>query len=119
MKKRTIIISAIVIVAVVLTVVLTRDSEMTCGKYTKPGFGSDAVINIKEDGTFTYSPGMLSSYFQMGNWKLKGKELTMFNEFGDFWYFRVEDKTLEFIKGESEQGANTVFEAGETFTLKN
>ena len=119
MKRKTLIISAAVVtVIIVLAVINPFKTEMKYGKYTRPGFGSDAVISINEDGTYSYSPGALSSFFDQGNWQLKGNRLTMYSAGGDKWYFTVKGDTLEFVEGETEMIVKTYLEKGQIFSLK-
>ncbi|MCR4637621.1 dockerin type I repeat-containing protein [Ruminococcus sp.] len=40
--------------------------------YEKEGFGGYCNIEFNEDGTFLYSPGVLSSYLGGGTWKISG-----------------------------------------------
>ena len=48
--------------------------------YENEGFYGDFVINIKNDGTFTYYEGMASSYFGIGEWKIDGNTIVLANE---------------------------------------
>lgn len=38
--------------------------------YEKDGFGGSFTIHIKDDGTFVYNEGLLSSYIGIGKWTL-------------------------------------------------
>lgn len=56
------------------------DESDICGKtyvYENEGFGGDFTIEIKDDGTFTYYEGMLSSYIGSGNWTFADGMLTL------------------------------------------
>ena len=44
------------------------------------GFGSDFIIRLNKDGTFTYSEGSLSSYFGYGTWTLENGIVTLKDE---------------------------------------
>ena len=63
--------------------------------YEKDGFGGDFIININEDGTFSYYEGALSSYIGMGKWTLEGNTLCLADdeETGDSFvnYFKVDE----------------------------
>lgn len=48
--------------------------------YEKVGLYSDLVITLYEDGTFTFSEGLISSHFGYGRWLQVDKELTLYDE---------------------------------------
>ena len=48
--------------------------------YENEGFGGDCIIEFKEDGTFLYSPGYLSSYLGVGTWKISGNKVILTQE---------------------------------------
>jgi len=55
--------------------ILGVDRSAVAGKkfyYEKEGFGGYCNIEFNEDGTFLYSPGVLSSYLGGGTWKITG-----------------------------------------------
>ena len=91
--------------------------------YEKEGFGSDFMIEIQKDGTFSYYEGVFSSYLGFGKWELDGDilcltdgvepaENTLVN------YFKVEGKNLIFL---SENSSNFIYmnvSDGEKFLRK-
>ena len=46
--------------------------------YEKEGFGSDFTIEIKDDNTYSYYEGVLSSIIGGGKWELDGSVLCLF-----------------------------------------
>ena len=55
--------------------ILGVDRSAVAGKkfyYEKEGFGGYCHIEFNEDGSFLYSPGVLSSYLGGGTWKISG-----------------------------------------------
>lgn len=42
-----------------------------------PGFGGDFTLSLREDGTFQYYEGSLSSYIGTGTWEFDGKTVTL------------------------------------------
>lgn len=73
--------------------------------YEAEGFGGDFYIKIYEDGTFTYSVGMLSSYLGRGNWTLDGDVLCLkdheYPSLKYVNYFKVKEDKLIFIESGS------------------
>lgn len=62
------------------------NSEVVFGTYVKNNPTEDAMfywsgLTIKEDGTFTYSPSVISSYLGWGAWEIDGKYV-IFNDTG-------------------------------------
>ena len=45
--------------------------------WEKEGFGSNFVITLVKDGTFSFYEGMWSSYIGLGNWTVKDGILTL------------------------------------------
>lgn len=45
--------------------------------YQGDGFGSDFTLTLRDDGTFQYYEGMLSSYIGIGRWELEGSTLVI------------------------------------------
>lgn len=45
--------------------------------YEKDSFGSDFIISLKEDGSFTYYEGALSSYIGTGEWTVEKDTLIL------------------------------------------
>lgn len=76
-------------------------------QYEKDGFGGEFIIRLKEDGTFTYSEGMFSSYFGIGNWSIKGNVLHltdtgMQTRTRDFYFRVVNGEQLAFMQEDSD-----------------
>lgn len=85
--------------------------------YEKDGFGGPFTITLKEDGSFTYYEGMLSSYIGMGDWTVEGDALTLREK--DQWFaFRVEEESLVFRKEMSGKFLFIDVEDGEKFTIE-
>lgn len=83
--------------------------------YEKEGFGGNFTISLQEDGTFTYSAGVLSSHFGVGTWTLEGDVVALQEKTG-VNYFRADGETLIFKqKASSNFMYVSVFE-GETFS---
>ncbi len=73
--------------------------------YEKEGFGGDFYITISEDGSFSYSVGLLASYAGVGEWtmddgvlRLKDREYPSL-KFENF--FTVKEDKLVFIEEDS------------------
>ena len=84
-------------------------------KYEKEGFGGNFTIQLKEDGTFTYYEGGLSSYIGTGDWSLEGETLTL-QERTRHFTFQVEGDNLVFQKEDSGEFSYLTVEDGEKFT---
>ena len=69
----------------------------------------------KEDGTFTYYEGGLSSYIGTGDWSLEGETLTL-QERTRHFTFQVEEDNLVFQKEDSGEFSYLTVEDGEKFT---
>ena len=57
---------------------------------------------INEDGTFSYSPGMASSYLGMGTWYIEGDTLVLTDEgmtYTQIYRFTVENQCLVYLGG--------------------
>lgn len=79
--------------------------------YEKEGFGSDFIIEIQKDGTFSYYEGALSSYQGFGKWEFDGNILCLTDnvEFAGnpiVNYFKVKGENLIFI---SENSSNFTY----------
>lgn len=78
--------------------------------YEKDGFGGSFVIEIKDDGTFEYYEGALSSYIGIGNWELDGDTLILSDDTGSeaprINRFRTDGEHLFFI---SEGSSNFIY----------
>ena len=87
--------------------------------YEEEGFGGDFYINIKEDGTFSYSVGMLSSYHGIGEWSLDGDVLRLkdreYTTLKYDNYFKVKEDKLVFISKGSTNFMYLTVANGATF----
>lgn len=75
--------------------------------YEKDGFGGDFTIALKDDGTFSYYEGLLSSYIGMGTWDLD-EEILHLSDTGmqsrvENYYFRLDDGNLVYLSENSDQ----------------
>lgn len=73
--------------------------------YEKKGFGGKFTIQIKDDGTFGYYEGLLSSYIGIGSWILDNNILVLSDD-DDIGYplvnrFEVKDGDLVFLAEDS------------------
>ncbi len=88
--------------------------------YEKPGFGGDFTIQIKEDGTFSYYEGMLSSYIGRGTWTLEGDTLFLSDDIISAYardnYFKVDGEDLVFQSQNSTNFLYLEVADGERFT---
>lgn len=88
--------------------------------YEGEGFGGDFSIEIKEDGSFSYYEGALSSYIGMGKWTLDGDILCLSDsERGGMPlvnYFRVDENDLVFLAEDSSGFAIVEVSEGERFS---
>ncbi len=78
--------------------------------YEKDGFGGSFTIQLRDDGSFTYYEGMLSSYIGIGSWTLVDGIVTLSDD-DDVGYplvnrFRVDGEDLVFI---AEGSSNFVY----------
>lgn len=78
--------------------------------YEKDGFGSDFTIEIKDDNTYSYYEGVLSSIIGGGKWELDGSVLCLLGE-GESDrpiqnYFKVDGSDLVF---RAEKSSNFVY----------
>ncbi len=82
-----------------------HDVVTTTYIYEREGAGSEFTISLKDDGTFLYYPGALSSSFHEGTWTAEGNEFHLVEK-GDNkecnYYFYKQDSYLEFIKEYSD-----------------
>lgn len=88
--------------------------------YEKEGIGSNFTIRINDDGTFSYSEGVLSSYLGIGVWELDGDTLILSDDekigYPFVNYFKVNGSDLVFL---SENSSNYIYVKvadGERFT---
>lgn len=95
-------------------------AEVLAGKsyvYEKDGFGGDFVISLKEDGSFTYYEGSLSSYIGTGDWTVEGDTLTL-QEKTQHFTFRVDGEELIFQQDERGNFLYVDVLDGEKFTAE-
>ncbi|MCR5068027.1 MAG: hypothetical protein K6A14_08215 [Erysipelotrichaceae bacterium] len=88
--------------------------------WEKPGFGGDFTITLKEDGTFTFYEGMLSSFFGAGNWSVEDGILTLVNDesLGMSFRFDIQDDVLIFRAADSSEFIYAKVEDGDRFVLQ-
>lgn len=102
------------------------DSSVVAGKtfvYEKEGFGGDCTIEFKEDGTFLYSPGYLSSYLGRGTWEISGNKVILTQENDGMVAkrvncFRIVGNELIYIEADSDNFIGTKVKDGEKFYVK-
>ncbi len=99
-----------------------RTDGMAAGKtytYEGEGFGGDFVIQINEDGFFSYYEGLLSSYLGAGTWTLEDDILVLSDnaEMGHPFvnYFRLDGKDLVFLAENSSNFIYVKVKDGERF----
>ena len=102
------------------------NSSAVAGKkfvYEKEGFGGDCYIDFKEDGTFLYSPGYLSSYLGGGTWEISGDRVILTQENDGMSgkrvnCFRIVGNELIYIEEDSDSFIGTTVKDGEKFYVK-
>ena len=88
---------------------LIKESDITGKTYTyeKDFFVGNFTIANKDDGSFFYYEGQLSSYIGVGNWTLDGNTLhlsdTGLQSKTRNYYFNVDDSDLVFISENSDR----------------
>ena len=120
---RAIVVSGILVITVLCGAIilsasaqrndLSKASDIVGKTYTyeKECFGSNFTIQIKDDGTFNYYEGVLSSYIGKGKWILDGDILLISDdvqseEYARENYFKVSGNDLVFI---SENSTNFLY----------
>lgn len=85
--------------------------------YEKEGIGGDFTITVREDGTFTYSEGPLSSYLGVGTWSVSGDRLTLTEQAGAdaVNHFRMDGEDLFYIQKGSANFMFVEAEDGDVF----
>ena len=83
--------------------------------YEKDGFGSDFVINLEEDGSFTYYEGALSSYIGAGEWTVE-KDTLILEEKKRVFTFGVKGDDLIFRQEGSGDFLYVKVSNGDRFT---
>lgn len=75
--------------------------------YEGEGFGGEFSIQIKEDGSFSYYEGMLSSYIGIGTWAQKNNILILKDESYDIInHFIIDEDSLRFVE---ENSSNFIY----------
>ena len=90
--------------------------------YEKEGFGGYCNIEFNEDGTFLYSPGVLSSYLGGGTWEISGNKVILTQENDGMAgkrvnCFRIVGNELIFIEADSDNFVGTKVKDGEKFSI--
>ena len=87
--------------------------------YEGKGFGGDFAITVRDDGTFTYYEGMLSSHLGNGTWAVSGDILTLTDRKGAepvrVNRFRMEGDDLVFLAEGSDNFLYVQLSEGERF----
>ncbi len=90
--------------------------------YKGEGAGSDFEITLKEDETFYYNEGLLSSYIGVGEWELDGDILTLYEDptkgYGFVNRFRVIWGKLYFLTEGSDGFLYVDVQSGDQFKAK-
>lgn len=93
--------------------------EAVAGKtfyYENDGFGGTFSIQLKEDGSFEYYEGSLSSYMAHGKWSISDDTLTL--EDTDYQivnHFQIDGDKLRFLAKDSSNFMYVQVKDGETF----
>ena len=115
------------LLALVLAVLLAacgqtvREEDVVGRTYTyeKEGFGGNFVVSLHEDGTFTYSEGVLSSHFGAGTWTLEDGVVTLREDSSSgntrVNYFRADGENLLFKQKDSDNFTYVSVFEGEKF----
>ena len=85
--------------------------------WEKGGFGGTFSLTLREDGTYYYYEGFLSSYIGNGNWELKDGIVTMHETTGYKYtfHFKVTDEGLRFISEGSSRFIYVDVDDGDLF----
>lgn len=118
---------AAILIAVVAVVCLTNQTEFVCGTYAyeyneESGFVlADFKVTFREDGTYEYYEGPLSSYIGIGTYSIENGILTMKGDVvaGDYSIhrFRVKGKRIYFMEKESDNFTYIKVKDGQSFVL--
>ncbi len=79
-----------------------REVVVTKYVYEKEGAGGEFALYIKDDGTFDYYEGYLSSHLGHGTWTAEGNEFHLMEGNQQHYYFYLEDCDLKFIADYSD-----------------
>lgn len=98
------------------------DETVSSGVYVweKEGFGGDFTITLREDGTYEYYEGFLSSYIGTGTWTVEDGVLAMREDRelcgNDFVFrFTVQDGALVYRADGSDKFLYTDVQDGDRF----
>ena len=98
------------------------DRSVIAGKtfvYEKEGFGSDFEITFNDDGTYIYSPGILSSYLGSGTWEIEDEYVYMAENTSDnVNYLKINGSALVYRGAGSDNFYGFKVKDGEVFYLK-
>ena len=118
---------AAILIAVVAVVCLTNQTEFVCGTYAyeyneESGFVlADFKVTFREDGTYEYYEGPLSSFLGFGTYSIENGILTMKGDVvaGDYSIhrFRVKGKRIYFMEKESDNFTYIKVKDGQSFVL--
>ena len=87
--------------------------------WEKEGFGGNFTLRLKDDGTYTYYEGYLSSYIGMGKWTLQDSVVTLYETSGDNKVFRfaTDGDDLLFVADGSSEFLYVTVADGDRFIL--
>ena len=118
---------AAILIAVVAVVCLTNQTEFVCGTYAyeyneESGFVlADFKVTFREDGTYEYYEGPLSSYIGIGTYSIENDILTMKGDAdagnNSLHRFRVKGKRIYFMEKESDNFTYIKVKDGQSFVL--
>lgn len=103
-----------------------KNCEVPFGTYVKNDLSGDTMLywsglTINEDGTFTYSPSVISSYMGVGTWTIDGDYIT-FNDtgMGDVRkeVFKCIDGNLYYVAAKSASNSMWGLVDGSEYTLQ-
>ena len=118
---------AAILIAVVAVVCLTNQTEFVCGTYAyeyneESGFVlADFKVTFREDGTYEYYEGPLSSYIGIGTYSIENDILTMKGDAdagnNSLHRFRVKGKRIYFMEKGSDNFTYIKVKDGQSFVL--
>ena len=118
---------AAILIAVVAVVCLTNQTEFVCGTYAyeyneESGFVlADFKVTFREDGTYEYYEGPLSSYIGIGTYSIENDILTMKGDAdagnNSLHRFRIKGKRIYFMEKESDNFTYIKVKDGQSFVL--
>ena len=99
--------------------VTEKDIGVKTYVWEKEGFGGDFTIELREDGTFEYYEGALSSYIGSGKWSLEKGIVTLDEDdsgYGLSFRFAVRSGDLVFLSEGSDMFIYTKVMEGDRFS---